>query len=303
MWAGTRRGVSRLTTTIVAKASGTDQGAGCASSDRPATRRRELMAHTDGAPRADAGRRPGRRRRPTSVSRRHQMPSTSRGRRWRRRPRSARPTAAGDTDVGQRRATSTGTMTATTAPTRKAATPREPSPPRGDDHVLAEHPGDGDRQPRRRGQERREGAGGDQPGERVAQRAADHQPGQLEHQCVRPAGGGELVGVHPAEGAVDRRQHVEEAEQPEHDQGRAAGGRPVGVGVEADARRAAGPWCRGTSRRSASRSGRGRDHRRRRPAAGTTRDQASAAPPARGGRRPRPRPRPAPRPAPAARSA
>ena len=57
--------------------------------------------------------------------------------------------------------------------------------------------------------------------------------GQAQHDRVGLVGAGELGRVHPAERAEHRREHVEDAEQPEHGEGRAPRGAAVGVGVEA----------------------------------------------------------------------
>ena len=96
---------------------------------------------------------------PTSVSRRHQMPSTSSGQNVEAATAKASPTARRDADVlGQHR--------------ERVAAPRPPTAaadPEGGDaaepaahQVLREHAGDRDGQPRRRGQERGEGAGREQ---------------------------------------------------------------------------------------------------------------------------------------------
>ncbi len=104
----------------------------------------------------------------------------------------------------------------------------------GREHVLGEHARHGHGQAGRGGQERGEGATCDQGAEQVAAEAADDAVRQQEYGGVGVAAEGQFGGVEAAEGAVDRGQEVEGADQAEDGDGGAAGGDAVRAGVEAD---------------------------------------------------------------------
>ena len=133
----------------------------------------------------------------------------------RRGHREGEADGAGDADVAGRRSASSA---AGRRPRRRrrpgTRSRRAVAAPTSADHVLAEHAGDRDGQPGRGGQERRERAGRHQ---RRSSRSPPSPPtirrGQLEHQRVGAPGCRQVGGVDAAEGAVQRRQQVEEAEQ------------------------------------------------------------------------------------------
>ena len=100
-------------------------------------------------------------------------------------------------------------------------------------HVLGDDARHCDGQAGRGREEGRERAGRQQRGQQVTPDRTDHPRGQLEHHAVRSAGADQVGRVEPAERGVHRRQHVEEAEQPEHRDRGLARCLAVGVGVEA----------------------------------------------------------------------
>ena len=123
VWAGTRSRVSRLTTTIVTRAAGTLQAAGWPSSTATHPVVVLLISVQPTAtpepspPTSSPATAPG------AVSPRHQMPSSSRGQNVDAATAKARPTVRATPTLGLDSAMTHGTVTASTAPTRKAATP------------------------------------------------------------------------------------------------------------------------------------------------------------------------------------
>ena len=123
------------------------------------------------------------------------------------------------------------------------------------EQVLAEDPADGDDEPGRRGQERREGTGRQQGGEHGRAGPTEHSVGQRRgppSRCgpMSPGPRRRPVPVPRTPSAAGRRDSAARAPPPSYDErsgrrGWCRSGRP----------READPWCRGTSRGSASRSG------------------------------------------------
>ena len=235
-WLGTRDRVSRLTTTIVTSAAGTLQAAGWprSTASQPVASRwhegvpdgRAGPEPTDQQPghRADVGEPP--------------PPDAEQQQRAERRggDREREPDGAGDADVRAWRAPARqGTTTATAAPTRKAATPpSRRSPNRRPVTSWLSTPATAMARPDEVERNAANAPAVTSPVSSSPPGPGHHQPRQLEHQRVGPAGLGQLRGVDAPEGAVQRREQVEDAEQPEHHERGPAGGPAVGVGVEAD---------------------------------------------------------------------
>ena len=187
---------------------------------------------------------------PTSVSRRHQMPSTISGQNVEAAKANASPTARATPTPSVSSASSSGSDTATTAPIWKERTPPSRRPhARPAQHVLAEHAGDRDRQPARGRQERGERAG---RGQRGQQRAGD-----ALRPSVRAAPARRCRSARTRRGRGRRSGRGRRTPAGARRRARAGpaprasyGGRPGRRGwCRSARRRAGGPWCRGTSRR------------------------------------------------------
>ena len=248
-WAGTESRVRRETTTIVRKDAGTDQAAGWPrSAEVQPDDGDDGQRPGDGSARAQAAdQQPGDRadgRQPAPPDPEHQQRREGRGGHRERQADGARD---GDVLGGQRQEEGYDDRDrGRDAEGRHPAEPVRAPPPPG--HVLRQHPGHRDREARAGGEEGGEGPGGDEAGQHRAHRAAHHQRRQLEHEHVRPAvderrarrcGRGRRT---PAAGR--RRCPAARAPRASYDEPRGRRGwcrtaRP----------RAAGPSCRGTSRR------------------------------------------------------
>ena len=224
------RGSPARRTTIVANASGTAQAAGWASSTapsrrcgaveqgrRPRRRRSRTPPTSQPGERADVGQ-------PAPPDAEHQQRAERR-----RGHRERQADGPGDADVaGWRAPAGSGTVTATTAASRKAVTPRSRRPITS--WVIT--PATAIVSPDEVDRNAANAPAVTSAGEQVAAEPADHRRRQLEHHAsVRPLR--QVGGVEPAERAVHRRQQVEEAEQRQHHERRPPGGPAVGVGVEA----------------------------------------------------------------------
>ncbi len=198
---------------------------------------------------------------PTSVSPRHQMPSTSSGQNVAAAMAKARPTTVATADIPRDEREHERYDDGHDRRDTEGGDPLEPLA----HHVLGDHAGHRDGQARGGGQERGEGPGGQQRREQVAAEAADHARGQLEHDAVgasrcrrgrvRRGGRGRRT---PA--AARRRARAARAPRP------SSAAPPGRRGwCRSAPRRGAGPWCRGRSRPSASTSCRAGGRPRSRP--------------------------------------
>ena len=171
---------------------------------------------------------------PRAVSRSHQIPSSSSGQNVEAASANAQPTS---TEMSSPRATSASSAGTTIAPSaaarkrrRRAAASRATLRPKSCVTVPASDTSSPDAVDMN---------AANAPAATSAPSSSPPSPGHAASGSRSTtvsvsAGQVELGHEHPAERAVDRRERVEQAEQPEHAHGRAARGRPVAVRVEAD---------------------------------------------------------------------
>ena len=172
-------------------------------------------------------------RRPTSVSPRHQMPSTSSGQNDEAATANASPTTRRHVRGGQRQqrqGTSDARWPATTAERGRRRQPVRPGRAR-----RGEHPGHRREQARRVDRNAANAPAATRaPSSSPASPPPSASPGSTSTTASVSPVDEQLGRVDAAEHAVQRREQVEHADQAEHDQRGAAGGRAVRVGVEAD---------------------------------------------------------------------
>ncbi len=202
---------------------------------------------------------------PASVSRRHQMPSTSSGQNVDAATAKASPTARATPSPRRETASSSGTIDRRRPPARLEGARRRGT-------VGPARPGRARRPPRSISPDDVDRNAANAPATSSAASSSPPMPPTIRagsssttvSAAPEPAG----PGVDPAERAVHRRQQVEQPEQGQHDERRPTGGRGRRGWCRSGPRRAAGPSCRGTSPRSASTSPYRSGARSRSPAAG-----------------------------------